>query len=123
VLSSIIKEEVKRMSTDYWKSADSYFDFGKNWASYAKLICDPEIGEAKRGPRKSVPAKDLAGESFLDIGCSSGLHALATAQLDVNRVLSVGIDALTASAPVDGSGVHVYVPMLTGAGFIILWKL
>ena len=121
--SSITKEEVKPLSTDFLKSADSHFDFGKNWASYAKLIGDPEIGEAKRGPRKLVPAEDLADGSFLDIGCGSGLHALAAAQLDVNRVLTVDIDALTASALVDGSGVHVFVPMLTGAGFILLWKL
>jgi hypothetical protein len=107
VPSSITKEEVKPLSTDFLKSADSHFDFGKNWASYAKL----------------VPAEDLADGSFLDIGCGSGLHALAAAQLDVNRVLAVDIDALTASALVDGSGVHVFVPMLTGAGFILLWKL
>jgi hypothetical protein len=111
------------MSTDDLISADSYFDFRKNWASYAKLIGDPEIGEAKRGLRKLVPAKDLAGGSFLDIGCRSALHALAAAQLDVNRVPAVDIDALTASAAVDGSGVHVFVPMLTEAGFILLWKL
>jgi hypothetical protein len=114
---------MKRMSTDDLKSGDSYFDLDKNWASYAKLNGDPEIGEAKRGLRKLVSAKDLAGGSFLDIGCGAGLHMLAVAQLDVIRVLAVDIDALTASAPVDGSGVHVFVPMLTEAGFILLLKL
>jgi 2-polyprenyl-3-methyl-5-hydroxy-6-metoxy-1,4-benzoquinol methylase len=123
VPSSIIEEEVQQMSTDDLKNADSYFDFDRNSASYAKLIGDREIGEAKRGLRKSVPAEDLASEYFLDIGCGSGLHALAAAQLDVNRVLAVDIDALTASAPVDGSGVHVFAPMSTGAGFILMCRI
>jgi predicted RNA methylase len=81
------------MSTDDLKGAGSHFEFGKNWASYAKLIGDAEIGEAKKGLLKLVPAEDLAGGSFLDIGCGSGLHALAAAQLGVNRVLAVDIDA------------------------------
>jgi hypothetical protein len=115
VPSSIIEEEVKRMSTDGLKSADSYFDFDKNWASHVKFIGDPEIGEAKKGLRKLVSAKDFAGGSSLGIGYASGLHALAATQFDVNRVLSAGISALTASAPVDGSGVHVFTPMSTGA--------
>jgi 2-polyprenyl-3-methyl-5-hydroxy-6-metoxy-1,4-benzoquinol methylase len=91
--SLIVEKDVKRMPADDLKSVDSHFEFGKNWASYAQLIGDPEIGEAKNGLLKLVPAEDLAGGSFLDIGCGSGLHALAAAQLGVSRVLAVDIDA------------------------------
>jgi len=35
----------------------------------------------------------MAGRTFIDIGCGSGLHALAAAQLGVSRILAVDIDA------------------------------
>jgi 2-polyprenyl-6-hydroxyphenyl methylase/3-demethylubiquinone-9 3-methyltransferase len=68
------------------------FGFGRNWASYARLIGEREIAEAVAGLTKLVPAADLAGRSFLDIGSGSGLHALAAARLGVARILAVDID-------------------------------
>lgn len=74
------------------KEVSSHFAFGQNWASYAALIGGAEIEEAKRGLLKLIPETEFAGRSFLDIGCGSGIHALAAARLGTSRILAVDID-------------------------------
>lgn len=81
------------MPADDLKKAESHFAFGKNWSDYARTVGEPEIAEAVRGLERLVPARDLEGRSFLDIGCGSGLHALAAARLGVSRILALDIDA------------------------------
>ncbi len=80
------------MSNEELKKIDSHFAFGKNWASYSRLINEPQIEQAKQGLLKLVPAEDFKNRSFLDIGCGSGLHALAAARLGVNRIVGMDID-------------------------------
>lgn len=80
------------MPNENLKKVDSHFAFGKNWASYSKLIDEPQIERAKQGLLKLIPAEDFRGRSFLDIGCGSGLHALAAAQLGASRIVGVDID-------------------------------
>ena len=63
--------------------AESRFAFGDNWASYAKLVGEGRSKARARGSSKLLPAASFAGRSFLDIGCGSGLHALAAARLGV----------------------------------------
>lgn len=75
------------------RQADTHFAFGKNWASYAALIGDREIAEAKNGMLKLVPGDEFRNHSFLDIGCGSGLHALAAAKLNVSSITAIDIDA------------------------------
>ncbi len=74
------------------KNVDSHFAFGKNWASYANLITEHQVEEAKKGLLKLISAEDFVGASFLDIGCGSGLHALGAAQLGARQILAVDID-------------------------------
>lgn len=85
------------MPNESLKKLDSHFAFGENWASYAKLIGEPQIKQAKEGLIKLIPADDFKGRSFLDIGCGSGLHALAAARLGVARVVGVDIDPNSAA--------------------------
>jgi 2-polyprenyl-6-hydroxyphenyl methylase/3-demethylubiquinone-9 3-methyltransferase len=80
------------MSNEYLKKVDSHFAFGKNWASYSKLIDEPQIEQARQGLLKLIPADEFQGRTFLDIGCGSGLHALAAARLGVGRIAGVDID-------------------------------
>jgi 2-polyprenyl-6-hydroxyphenyl methylase/3-demethylubiquinone-9 3-methyltransferase len=75
------------------KDASTHFAFGKNWASYAELIDQRQIDESKIALVKLIPAEQFRGRSFLDIGCGSGLHALAAAKLGVSRIMAVDIDA------------------------------
>lgn len=85
------------MSNDTLKKLDSHFSFGENWASYAKLIGERQIEQAVEGLIKLIPADDLKGRTFLDIGCGSGLHALAAARLGVSHVVGVDIDPNSAA--------------------------
>jgi 2-polyprenyl-3-methyl-5-hydroxy-6-metoxy-1,4-benzoquinol methylase len=69
----------------------SHFAFGKNWASYARLVNEAEIEEAVAGLRK-LAGNDLSGKRFLDIGCGSGLHSLAALRLGAREVVALDID-------------------------------
>lgn len=80
------------MSNEALKKLDSHFAFGENWASYSKLIGEQQIARAKEGLLKLIPAEGFKGRSFLDIGCGSGLHALAASLLGVSRVVGADID-------------------------------
>ena len=74
------------------KSVDTHFAFGENWSEYANLIDDTKIQEAEKGLLRLVSKEELAGKSFLDIGCGSGLHALAALRLGAVKVLATDID-------------------------------
>jgi SAM-dependent methyltransferase len=70
---------------------ESHFAFGKNWASYARLVTEEQIQEAVRGLQRLV-GDDLSGQRFLDIGCGSGLHSLAAIRLGAREVVCIDID-------------------------------
>ena len=74
----------------------SHFSFGENWASYAELIDEPAIVEAERGLVRLVGADGIRGRTFLDLGCGSGLHALAALRLGATRVDAIDIDPVAA---------------------------
>jgi hypothetical protein len=57
---------------------DSHFRFGADWRSFAELLDDGRIEAAIRSLQELV-GSELSGESFLDIGCGSGLSSLAAA--------------------------------------------
>ncbi|MCB1548228.1 MAG: class I SAM-dependent methyltransferase [Hyphomicrobiaceae bacterium] len=73
-------------------SPEDRFAFGRNWASYSKLIGEPQIAEAVAALQRLLRAEELAGRSFLDIGSGSGLHSVAAARLGVSRILAVDVD-------------------------------
>lgn len=73
-------------------AAASHFAFGKNWASYAKLVTESQIEEAVNGLRRLV-GPSLEGKRFIDIGCGSGLHALAALRLGAAEVVAIDVDS------------------------------
>jgi len=69
----------------------SHFAFGKNWASYARLVTDSQVERAITSLSRLVGG-DLKGKRFLDIGCGSGLHSLAALRLGAREVVALDID-------------------------------
>ncbi len=79
------------MMTDL-EDVESHFAFGENWAAYAESIGEEEIGEAERGLLKLLDRDEIEGRSFADIGCGSGLHALAALRLGARSINAFDID-------------------------------
>jgi SAM-dependent methyltransferase len=75
----------------------THFEFGKNWLSYSKTVDLERIAQAERS-LTGVLGLDLAGKSFLDIGCGSGLFSLAALRLGAARVHAVDIDENSVAA-------------------------
>ncbi len=57
------------------------FAFGANWNRYSRVIDEPRIREAEASLREMLEVDDLAGLTFLDAGCGSGLFSLAARNL------------------------------------------
>jgi len=76
---------------------ESHFEFGENWKSYSKTIDQKRIDSAIEGIKKLFPG-GLAGKTFLDIGCGSGLHSFAALSLGAASVLAIDIDENSVSA-------------------------
>jgi 2-polyprenyl-6-hydroxyphenyl methylase/3-demethylubiquinone-9 3-methyltransferase len=91
----MLDEMEKRRRLDMqvkFKAPQQAFAFGKNWASYSRLIDARAIEEAEKGLLRLIPREAIAGRSFLDIGCGSGLHALAAARLGAGAIVAIDID-------------------------------
>ena len=67
------------------KDLSTHFAFGRNWASYSTIIDDARVAQAEDGLAQLLGREGLAGKTFLDIGCGSGLHAVAAARLGAAR--------------------------------------
>ncbi len=74
------------------KDASTHFAFGQNWSEYAKHIDETRIQEAEKGLLRLLAKEEITGKTFLDIGCGSGLHALAALKLGAASVCATDID-------------------------------
>ena len=74
------------------KVSGTRFRFGENWAAYAELIDEEKLDDAQAGILKLIDKADIEGRSFLDIGCGSGIHALAAARLGAKSIYAVDLD-------------------------------
>ena len=72
--------------------SDVRFAFGKNWQRFLRYLNEERIAEAEKSLRDMLQAESLRGESFLDIGCGSGLFSLAAMRLGAAQVYSFDFD-------------------------------
>lgn len=67
------------------------FDFGENWQAFSEQRVDADrLDLACQSLQGLLQKESLAGLSFLDVGCGSGLFSIAAYRLGASRV--VGID-------------------------------
>ena len=71
------------------------FGFGKNWESFIKRhFSDERVTLAGRHLLDFLSLSSLGGQSFLDIGCGSGLHSLAALRSGASSVVSFDYDPM-----------------------------
>lgn len=80
------------MSDALKHDAQTHFQFGKNWARYGKTITEEDIALSEANLRRFLGLEDLSGRTFLDIGCGSGIHALAALKMGAASVQGIDID-------------------------------
>lgn len=73
---------------------ESHFEFGKNWEQFAHQIGPERLATAKRELVALLGRDSFEGESWIDIGCGSGIHAVAAAKLGA-QVLAIDIDPVS----------------------------
>jgi 2-polyprenyl-6-hydroxyphenyl methylase/3-demethylubiquinone-9 3-methyltransferase len=75
------------------------FSFGENWEMYVKRHLSDERVEISRAHLMEFLGRDtLAGCTFLDIGCGSGIHSLAALRSGAQRVISFDADPSSVAA-------------------------
>ena len=80
------------MKSENLLQQESHFAFGKNWLDYASKLDEEKISRATADLRRLSGRQRFDGLSFLDIGCGSGLSALAATRLGASRIVGVDID-------------------------------
>lgn len=57
------------------------FEFGSNWRRFLDSLSEPQIVAAVDSLQQMLGVSTLAGQTFLDVGCGSGLFSLAAYRL------------------------------------------
>jgi hypothetical protein len=72
------------------------FTFGRNWQNFIeKNFSEKRVDDAKQKLLDLLGLSTLAGLSFLDIGCGSGIHSLAALRAGAQAVWNFGLICAT----------------------------
>lgn len=70
------------------------FNFGKNWLEFSHQFVDEEkIKEAEKSLANLLGEENIKDKTFLDIGCGSGIFAIAAKRLGAKEVVGIDISA------------------------------
>ena len=72
----------------------AHFKFGENWGRLLPAVDETRVAAAVQDIVTFIGSRSLAGLSFLDVGCGSGLSSLAAFRLGATPITSVDIDPL-----------------------------
>jgi 2-polyprenyl-6-hydroxyphenyl methylase/3-demethylubiquinone-9 3-methyltransferase len=72
------------MNIDQEIGSGRRFEFGANWTRFLTLVDDQRIEAAELSFKEMLGVASLDGQSFLDIGCGSGLSSLVARRLGAN---------------------------------------
>ena len=70
----------------------THFGFGDNWQTFSQLITEAKIDQAVADMKRLLGTEDLARQSFVDVGCGSGLHSLVALRLSATSVTGFDMD-------------------------------
>ena len=77
----------------------SQFDFGANWQSFsANQLGSEELDSAVNSLTELIGVDYIQNKSFLDIGCGSGIFALAAKKLGATKVLGIDLSQKSIAA-------------------------
>lgn len=68
------------------------YEFGRNWGEFAERLPEKAVDEAIAGMARLIRPEEMLGRRVLDIGCGSGLHALAALRLGAKSVHGIDLD-------------------------------
>jgi 2-polyprenyl-3-methyl-5-hydroxy-6-metoxy-1,4-benzoquinol methylase len=74
------------------------FRFGENWQRFIHGQLTPERERIAAESLRSLLDVDLAGRTFLDIGCGSGLFSLCAIRAGAREVVSIDVDPQSVEA-------------------------
>ena len=78
---------------------EARFEFGKNWHEFIRQhYGQDKVDVSKRHMLQFMKCDNLNGQSFLDIGCGSGLHSIAALQAGASVVHGFDYDANSVAA-------------------------
>jgi SAM-dependent methyltransferase len=72
---------------------DERFEFGRNWRDFAARALDEDAYRAAREHIRSLLPHATSRESFLDVGCGSGLFMMAALECGFGRARGFDYDA------------------------------
>ena len=79
------------MTSSKDKNLETHFSFGQNWSDYSEIVEERHILSAEENLTRLMNSVDFKGRKWCDIGCGSGIHAVAAARLGA-IVSAVDID-------------------------------
>lgn len=88
-----MKPQTIREDTPQAERSELRFAFGKNWASYIdQNFSEERIAISLQYMLDFLKLPDMSGQTFLDIGCGSGLHSLAALRANARSIVSFDYD-------------------------------